>query len=382
MRLLHVSYTYFPFLHTGGPPVVVEALATGMAGLGHDVTVLTVEHKFSCRARRSRLSEVDLIYLASPFRYRQFSFNPGVLPFCRSELAKFDVVHIYGFYDFMGPVVAAFCRQQGVPYVVEPFGMFPPIERSIRKKWLYHRFVGENQLSGAARIIASSELERTQLITTGVAADRVLIRRNGVDFTPDVLPPRGQFREPLRISSEERVILYLGRLTAKKQPDVLLRAFANLADGNSRLVIAGPNEDGWRKRLESLSSDLHMGDRVLFTGMLTGEKKLAALVDADIFVLPSRSENFGIAAAEAIACSTPVVVTPQCGIAALVRDRVGLVVSPTEEAIQGGLHRLLEDRQLYSRMVEAASAMAQELTWEGPIKETETLYRTLADTAG
>jgi len=122
---------------------------------------------------------------------------------------------------------------------------------------------------------------------------------------------------------------------------------------------------------------LGLGDKVMFTGMLTGEKKLAALVDADIFVLPSRSENFGIAVAEAVACSTPVVVSPQCGVASIVRDRVGLVVPPTEECIQEALRQLLEDAELYRRMVNTASAMAEELTWDLPVEQTEALYRAL-----
>ncbi len=134
MRILKVTQATYPFLERGGPAVKVASIAKGLAKRGHEVTILTADLGItnlenSVHAQASPLgwrieeNKVESIYLKSWFRYRALTANPGVISFCRRHLARFDVVHIYGFYDLLGPAVALFCRRQGKPYVVEPIGI-------------------------------------------------------------------------------------------------------------------------------------------------------------------------------------------------------------------------------------------------------------------
>lgn len=391
MRLLYVTQSYFPFL-MGGPTVKVRALALGLARSGHAVTVLTADLGLD-RAKReisgalpgrwgfeAREEGVEAIYLRTRGRYRSLTWNPGVASFCRERLTGYDLAHIYGLYDFLGPRVASACRRLKLPYFVEPMGMFRPIIRSIRMKRLYHDTLGGRLLRGARRVIATSEQERQELLEGGIADSKIVVRRNGIEI-PEQFPPAGSFRNQCDIPKEAKLVLFLGRLVSKKSPDLLLEVFShwNRRGNGSRgsvLVMAGPDEeDGFRERLEGIASQMELNGKIIFTGPLYGEAKWAAYRDADVFVLPSQNENFGNTAAEAVACGTPVLVTDRCGIAPLVDQRAGLVVPHDRAALEAGLSRILDDAALAARLRQGCKSVADSLGWAEPLAQMETLYR-------
>src|SRR5262249_52893981 len=161
----------------------------------------------------------------------------------------------------------------------------------------------------------------------GIAEEKIVLRRNGVT-SPAKMPEPGMFRSSLGLPADVRLILFLGRMSQKKSPDLLLKAFAEIAstETNTHLAFVGPDESGMRGRLRGMAERSGLGQRVHFAGPLTGALKWAAYGDAEIFVLPSLNENFGNTAAEAVAAGTPVVVTRQCGIAPLLDGIAGLVV--------------------------------------------------------
>ena len=393
MRILKVAQTYFPFMKGGGLPVKVRAIARRLVERGHRVTVLTTD--WGCEAEVGKMAHlepdargwwaedegVEAIYLRPWLRYRALTVNPGVVGFCRSELDAYDLVHIYGLYDLLGPPVAFFGRRKNVPYVVEPMGMFRPIARSFRLKRFYRQWLSPSFVGGASHLIATAAQERRELIEDGMPDAKVVIRRNGIE-APDHLPALGTFRHEWGIPAETKVVLFLGRLVTKKSPDLLMRAFAHgcasSASAGSMLVIAGADEgDGYRRELESLSVRLNLTGRILFTGPLYDEAKWAAYRDADVFVLPSQHENFGNTVAEAVACGTPVIVTDRCGIAPLVDQRAGLVVAYNVDALQESLTKLLGDAVLRDRLREGCAEVARSLSWEEPIEQMEALYADL-----
>jgi glycosyltransferase involved in cell wall biosynthesis len=113
------------------------------------------------------------------------------------------------------------------------------------------------------------------------------------------------------------------------------------------------------------------------TGPLYAQEKLQALADADLFVLPSRYESFGNAAAEAIACGVPILITDGCGIAPLVDGRAGLVVSCSIEGVRDGFCRLLDDDELLRQLRAGATEFARELSWDEPVEQMERIYSSL-----
>jgi glycosyltransferase involved in cell wall biosynthesis len=402
MRILSVTQTYAPFYEFGGPPVKVAALAGGLARRGHGVTVLSADWGVEKRCagqpggftpKRSpfgwagQANGVESIYLPTWARYRAVSWNPAVKRYCRARLAQFEVVHIFGLYDLLGPAVARECRKRKIPYVVEPVGMYVPIVRNILLKRLYHRIWGAQMLAGAARVIATSEQEAEDVAGGSgfsrrgwIGPEKIVLRRNGVT-PPGELPPPGGFRAKYGLPGQALVILFLGRLSGKKSPDLLLDAFARLPNElhgrELRLVLAGPDESGMRARLEGMARVRGVGQRVLFTGTIFGEEKWSAYGDSDLFVLPSQNENFGNTALEAAACGTPVVVTENCGVAALLRGHAGIVVRHETSEIARAMEEILSDGALRSRLAEGGKSATSRLGWEEPVKEMERLYENL-----
>jgi glycosyltransferase involved in cell wall biosynthesis len=398
MRILNITQSYAPFFEFGGPPAKVKALAEGLAQKGHAVTVLTSDWGLDKRlaefpgeisaqpnpfGRKREVNGVTAIYLPNWFHYRATSWNPALPRYLRARLQNFDVVHIFGLYDLLGPRAAAACRKRKIPYVLEPIGMFIPIIRNIFLKRIYHQFWGRQLFAGAAAVIATSEQEQSELEAGGIPREKIILRRNGVEI-PKTLPAAGAFRASLQIPPQSRLILFLGRLSQKKSPGLLLRAFADIlqnrviAQQDLHLAFVGPDEADMLGRLQKISEELGVTQRVHFVKPLSGEKKWAAYRDADIFVLPSQNENFGNTAAEAVAAGTPVIVTDQCGIAPLLADTAGIVVPHDQQQLAVALRSLLENSSLYAKLQEGCRTATLRLGWEQPIEQMEALYARLA----
>ena len=392
MRILKVSQTYAPFLEYGGPPVKVRALAEGLVRRRHGVTVLTVDWGIAKRNEFSPIeptpyglrlvrNHVEAFYLPSRLRFRTVTWNPHVKRFCRERLAEYDLAHIYGLYDLLGPAIAKACRARGIPYVVEPIGMFRPIVRSIWRKRMYHLIWGQRLVASAARVIATSEQEVEELEVEGVACEKIFLRRNGVEL-PEEFLPSGAFAERWKLPARSKRVLFLGRLVKKKSPELLLEALALARARDPSLdacaIFVGPDEgDGSLERLRTLASRPELSGRVHLVGPLYGQDKWAAYRDADVFVLPSQNENFGNTAAEAVAAGTPVIVTDTCGIAPLLAGRAGLVVPHDAEALARALERLLASDTLRAQLAAGCAQVAPQLGWEEPLTQMESLYQEL-----
>lgn len=391
MRILKVTQSYLPFVDRGGQPATIHSLALGLAARGHKVIVLTADLGLDREAARrihavcnewgwsAEENGVEANYLRVMGRYRAITCNPGALRWCRQNISSFDVVHIYGMYDWLGPVAAHVCDGRRVPYIFEPIGMFRPIVRNVPLKWLYRWLVGDRILRHAQYLVATSEQEREELVAGGIPPAKIALRRNGVD-RPAVAPAAGAFRAQWDVAADAKLVLFLGRVVKKKCPEMALEAFAQWRkqDGHGSpgvLVVAGPyEEDHYRRTLETYAARLGLQGAVLFPGALYGEAKWAAYRDADVFVLPSHNENFGNTAGESVACGTPVLVTDTCGIAPLVKDRAGLVVPFDGAAFGKALARMLDDNDLRLRLRAGCAAVERDLAWDEPLDRMEALY--------
>lgn len=393
MRILNVTQSYAPFYEFGGPPEKVRALSEGLAGLGNEVAVLTADWGLERRlaelpgepaaedspfGKKREVRGVKAIYLPNWLHFRAASWNPALPRYLRARLPNFEVVHIFGLYDLLGARTAAAAHRRQIPYVVEPIGMFVPIVRSLFLKRLYHRTLGHEMLRNAAAIIATAKQEKEELTAGGIAPEKIVLRRNGV-AAPETMPEPGIFRRFLGLPSEARLVLFLGRLSQKKSPDLLLQAFAQIAaeEGKARLAFVGPDEADMRSKLQGMAAQMGLQERVHFVGPLTGELKWAAYRDSEVFVLPSLNENFGNTAAEAVAAGTPVIVTRQCGIAPLLEGTAGLVVEHNVGALGQALGELLNNTTRYAELKTGCAASMQRLDWGSPTREMDSLFRRL-----
>jgi glycosyltransferase involved in cell wall biosynthesis len=385
MRILKVTQSYAPFLERGGPAVKVRALARGLAARDHTVTVLTADLG---NGRRGDLGEkcewgwrsieenVESIYLPTAFSFRALTVNPLLLSFCRARLADFDILHIYGLYDLLGPAMAWQAARRPIPYIVEPMGMYRPIDRGFFLKSVWRRVFGNRTIAGAGRLIVTSELEREDLAEGGISPERIRLRYNPVDLAEYATPPpHGAFRNRWQIPPDDPLVLFLSRLIPRKGADLLIESVAEAMPERGTLVIAGPEgEPGYLHYLRTVTERCGVARRVRFTGPLYGEEKKEAFADADVFALPSSYENFANAVAEAIASGVPVVVTDRCGIHALVSGRAGIVVPREKAAIVGALRQLTGDSDLNKRLRAGCRAVAEELSLEKTVEALEMIY--------
>jgi glycosyltransferase involved in cell wall biosynthesis len=190
------------------------------------------------------------------------------------------------------------------------------------------------------------------------------------------LPSRGGFRQRHGLEAGHKVILFLGRIHKTKGIDLLINAFAGIVKDitDARLVVAGP-DDGYLNALQNLTAELRLTEKVIFTGPVYGEEKLAAYVDADVYALTSSWEAFGISIFEALACGTPAVVTDRCGVADIIRDKAGLVVPYEVAALKDALRQMLADdkkRQQYGR--DGQALVRGQYGWGAIAERTERMY--------
>ncbi len=375
MRILQITTAYYPELQFGGPPQKIHALSRGLTARGHDVRVITF-HSNEPRARQHVVYDgVTVQYV--PWHGRGVWQLPWGGTCVRDAVNWSDVIHCYGYYNLLDPLAAHYAQGSRRPYVLEPMGMYVPIVHNLVNKNIYRRLIGNRLAMHAARLIATSAQEQAELIAAGLDPCQVLVRRNGIDLAAfQNLPARGAFRQCHGLGERDWLILFLGRLSPKKGLALLLDAFARAALPEARLVLVGPDDgSGYERELRRRAATLSLAQQVICAGPLYDDQKLEALADADIFVLPSRNENFGNAVAEAVAASVPVIISRQCGIAPYIEHRVGLVIDGEVTALVEALRQLSCDLALWREFRANCPVAAQDFSWEGPLQQMEQIYQ-------
>jgi glycosyltransferase involved in cell wall biosynthesis len=177
--------------------------------------------------------------------------------------------------------------------------------------------------------------------------------------------------------AERPFLLFLSRLHPKKGLDLLIPAFAAVAHEfpDWFLVLAGPDEGGYRGQLERMVADRGLKHRILFTGMVTGEAKAALLAHTDCFVLPSYSEGFPVVVAEALGYGRPIVITTSCYVPEVAEGEAGFVVQPEMGALLVALREMMQDSALRDQCSQKALEVAKgHFTWEAVAKKTLDFY--------
>ncbi len=310
------------------------------------------------------------------YRSSGLLITPDLGRFLSERIQDYDVVHVHEYTTYQNIAVRNLAKKHRIPYVLQAHGSLPMSSKRVRK-WLYYLFFGAKVLKDASRVIAVSEVEAEQYRILGVPNEKIEVIPNGIDLSEYAdLPLKGFFRKKYGI--DDRMVLYLGRINKIKGIDILVRAFAKVVGklGDVKLVVAGPDH-GYLGELKALIKTLKIEDDVLISGPLYGRDKLAAYVDADVYVLPSRYEIFGITVLESVACGTPVILTERCGIAGNFRNRVGLVVEPDSRNLQQALLEMLTDREKQQVFRENCKTVVQRFDISETVSKLEKVYCSL-----
>jgi len=361
----------------GGSAEVPYHLSKELAKRGHEVTIYTSDYKLS-QDYISSIPRVEVHPFKTWSSWANLYMTPGIINRAREETRQFDIIHMHNYRSFQNLVIAHYAREYDIPYVLQAHGSATTF---FQKGWLKRTFDelwGYRILRDAARVIAVTKIEAEQYQSLGADNDKIEVVPHGIDLSEfDNLPERGDFKRKYGLDSKQRIILYLGRIDRIKGLNLLAEAFAGLSKklSDTRLVIAGP-DNGYLSSLKKLITDLEISDKVFFTGPLYGQEKLSAYIDADVYVLPSSYEIFGITLLEAMACSIPVITTDRCGIAAAVDGQAGLVVPHDKEQIENALLHMLSDDKMRRDFGERGNLLVRDkFNWEKIAERVESIYK-------
>ncbi|MBV9866505.1 MAG: glycosyltransferase [Abitibacteriaceae bacterium] len=357
MKVLHVIWSIDP--RNGGPPVALVGMAKAQAQLGLEVSIITTWKRGENLAAIEQLKDYQVQVEPVGPCSGPLVRHPKLSDTIKKMVSAADIVHIHGLWEEINHQAAQSAQRLGRPYLVRPCGMLDPwsLGQSRLKKQLYMRWRLNQNLDHARAIHYTSRSEADRSLPLQIKAP-VIIEPNGLDLEEFAqLPPPGTFRAKYPGLGQRPMLLFMSRLHRKKGLDLLIPAFAKANSGDAILTVAGPDEDGYRAEVEALVTRYNISGKVLFCGALHGPDRVAALADADLFVLPSYQENFGIVVVEALAANTPVIISDQVNICNQIKDsKVGAVVSLNIDALSNEITHWINDGEL--RQVAASGARA------------------------
>jgi glycosyltransferase involved in cell wall biosynthesis len=337
MKILRCIHSLDPVI--GGPLESVKQSSRVLLGRGHEVEVVSLDSPQAPWLRDFPAK----VYALGPGR-GSYGYAPGFVSWLKNRHAQYDAVVVHGIWQYHSFGVWRALHKTSTPYFVFPHGMLDPwFNRTYPlkhlKKLLYWPWAEYRVLRDAAAVLFTSEKERRLARESFklYRANEVVVNYGTAAPEVDLQGAREEFLNAFPKLRDKRLLLFLGRIHEKKGVEELLRAFAAGPD-NEHLVIAGPCADEkYRQHLVRLTTEL--ANNVIFTGMLSGNRKWGAFAAAEAFILPSHQENFGIAVVEALACGTPVLISKQVNIW---REIVGAGGGFAEDDDVAGTRRLLE----------------------------------------
>lgn len=380
LHVLHLTPYYAPAYSFGGVVRAVEGLTGALVRRGHRVTVLTTD-AFSLDARLPADADTthqgvrvlrcpNRIY---PLRRLNLSTPQGMRSQAQELLPEIDILHLHEFRTVENLLVTPLAEKIGVPVVLSPHGTLTTTTgRSLLKRG-WDALLSASVARRVAQVVALTDQERQdarQLWQQLGAEAAFSVVPNGVhpaEFAR--LPDASAFRARYGLG-DAQIVLFMGRLHARKGVDVLARAFkaANLPD--AKLVIAGPDE-GMHATLRHLKDA-----NTVLTGYLDSSERLEALAAADLFVLPATGEGLSMAVLEAMSAGVPVLLSPGCHLPEVEPAGAGRIVPPLEQPLAAALHEMLSDTAALQRMSAHARSLVQErFTWERVAQQMEEVYQ-------
>lgn len=384
LRLLHVVPTYLPAVRYGGPIQTVHALCRALAAHGHDVHVFTTNVDGEADSdvplgRPVDLEGVKVTYFPSRI-LRRLYWSPPMRRALLAAGAGFDLFHLHAIFLWPTWIGARAARRCGVPYLVSPRGMLVPELIRRKNRWIktaWITLIDRSNLERAAAIHATSAIEASHLAGFGWRLPPIETIPHGVD-DPPVVTGGIVSADVAGAIATGPIVLALGRISWEKGLDRLLAALPDVPE--ARVVIAGGDADGQSAYLAGEARRLGIASRVtILPRHVDGADKEVLFRAARLFAMTSLSENFGLAAFEAMRRGLPVLATPDVGMSEIVRAvGAGVVVEPTPNAIAGGLNRLLSDESAGRAMGELGrSHVIAHYSWSAVARRMEELYRSV-----
>ena len=389
MRVLHV----IPSVATryGGPSRVVVSLCEALAEQGVAVEIAATDADGEERFNRAEWASNVPFHLFEANPRSRVRSSPKLKAWLSANIRNYDLVQTHSVWNDPVHAACSIARKHRVPVVYRPCGMLSDYSwsRGRLMKTAYWWLRERANVRSAAAIHCTSEDERQEAIRCGARPERTVVIPNAVDDDGFSLPVGGaKLREQWKQRIGRRaVVLFLSRLHPKKGlTDFLLPAVAELKD-RVHLVIVGGDDDhavGYRAELVQMIRTLGLQENCELIGAISPGGRWAYFDAADLFVLPSHSENFGIVVAEAMARSCPVLITDGVQMHPHVtRAGAGLVAKPSVDAVRHGLEKMLGDRKFRVLCGQHGHAYAlEQFSWKKTASEVKDLYTKILNGSG
>ncbi|MCT0208533.1 glycosyltransferase [Synechococcus sp. CS-1332] len=382
MRVLHVIPSISPL--RGGPSRAVIDMVAALRLQDVDAAILTTNdhgpglHPDLVTGRWQWHQGVPVLAFPrwSPpvAALREFAFSPGLNCWLARNLKQYQLLHIHALFSYPSTSAMAQSRWAGVPYILRSIGQLSPwsLAQSRGRKRLLLRLIERSNLQRAAALHFTTTAERDETAALALAPPSLVLPLGVHGPDPTQSPEAPNASGPVRF-------LFLSRLHPKKQLEKLLEALALLQrrrpEATWELAIAGDGEPAYVMALQELARGLGLEARCRWLGFVEGDAKWQLLKAADWYVLPSAAENFGIAAVEALAAGTPVILSPEVAVAAdVARAGAGLISASDPEALAQTLASALERPSLAMR-ASALNLARMDFSWSTIALQLRDAYR-------
>ncbi|MDB4875812.1 MAG: glycosyl transferase group 1 [Gemmatimonadetes bacterium] len=358
----------------GGPSRSVAALGRALNAEGHRANVVTCGAPASAAAAPTvRVVSYGAFGGRALRAVHSAPFRAALME--QAEAHKAELVHDNGVWLQTNHASARAARDLSLPLVVSPRGMLEPwsLRHRAWKKRIAWPVFQRNDLRGASLLHATSDLEAASLRALGLGVP-IAVVPNGVDL------PATRPRET-KIDTAERIVLFLSRIHPKKGLLDLVAAWAALRPSGWRVIVAGPDEDGHAARVAGAAAAAGVGGAFSFVGEVGPDAAAELWQRASLFVLPSHSENFGIAVAESLARAVPVVTTTATPWAALSEWQCGWCVEPEPAALADALREALalSDEQRQAMGERGRAEVQARFAWPSVARQMAEVYRWVLD---
>jgi glycosyltransferase involved in cell wall biosynthesis len=376
MKVLHVIPSIS--LNDGGPSLALQLMARGLREAGVEVHIATTAPEGESAPAAS---DDERLY-QFPRQTTFYKVSRPLASWLQRHVRHYDLVHIHALFSYASYAASSQARREHIPYIVRPLGVLNRwgiLNRRRLLKQISFRMIESRILRHAAAVQFTSLQEMREAQELG-AIGRAVIIPLGIELRHfRELPESSLFYRLFPKADGREAILFLSRIDRKKGLDLLLPAFAEVhrRDPSTLLVIAGDGDEKLISELKQTAVGLGISKEVLWAGFLNGQEKLAALSAASLFVLPSYSENFGIAAVEALAAGVPSVLSDQVAIASKVsKYEAGFVSRCRVSDLSEVLSNAIADSEMRRTMSLNAKRLAEDCySLEAMTESLVRLYR-------
>jgi glycosyltransferase involved in cell wall biosynthesis len=391
MKVLHI----IPSIATvrGGPSIAVIEMVQSLQNANCEVEIATTNDN------GETLLDVPLNilheYQGVPVRFfarfspniaavREFAFSAGFTRWLWHHIQDYDLIHVHAIFSYCSTVAMAIARLQNIPYLVATHGLLCQwaLEQGTSKKNTYLKLIEYSNLNHASGLHLNSQLEKQEIDDLYLKCPQFVIP-HGLEVLELIPNANQRLRAYFQLPAQEPIILFLSRIHPKKGLEYLIQALAQIKDKKFTLIIAGNGDSDYEAQINSCLHDYGLEDCSLMTGFVEGELKQLLLQGANLFVLTSYSENFGVAVLEALAAGTPALVTPGVALAQEIEQNdLGYVVPQEPTAIAKAIEKHLElpESEEDKLSQKARQFVLDNYSWDKIAQQLLTVYSVLGIT--